>query len=96
MKTNITSRFVAPKEKNLCGRTRDKSNPYEIWVNDGWTWKVLKKYQTPTAEAANKFARWFCFVTSPFCPYGEYGDTYRKDIIRSGAKKIVDNCPKQA
>ena len=66
--------------KNECGKTRPKENPYEVWRANGWTWYVLKKYQTPEKEALNPFARWFCFVTSPFCPDGEYGDTYVKDI----------------
>ena len=26
------------------------------------------------------YARWFCWVSSPFCPDGEYGDTYISDI----------------
>ncbi|HRR49606.1 MAG TPA: hypothetical protein P5293_06610 [Bacteroidales bacterium] len=69
--------------KNECGKTRDIKNPYEIWVNNqGWEWRVLKKYQTPEKEMKNPYARWFCAVKSPFT-YGsyEYGDTYVKDII---------------
>jgi len=50
------------KEKNLCGKTRPIDNPYEIWKSfDGtWEWKVLKKYQKPSKELKNRFARWFC------------------------------------
>lgn len=73
--------------KNVCGKTRDVKNPYEVWQHGGWTWKVLKKYQTPENEKGNTFARWFCFVTSPYCPDGEYGDTYVKDIV-SRAQKV--------
>lgn len=66
--------------KNLCGKTRNKNNPHEVWKGFGpmvgWTWNVLKKYQSPEKETGNKFARHFCFVTSPLCPDGEYGDTY--------------------
>lgn len=71
--------------KNLCGKTRPISNPYEIWQGIGsyenWTWKVLKKYQTPENEAKNPYARWFCAVSSPFT-HGSFdmGDTYIKDI----------------
>lgn len=79
--------------KNLCGKTRDKENPYEIWEANGWKWKVLKKWQSPEKEAGNEFARWFCFVTSPMCPDGEYGDTYVKDV-KGIAIKTLDNCPK--
>jgi hypothetical protein len=68
--------------KNLCGKTRTKDNPYETWRSpDGsWEWRVLKKWQTPEKETNNEFARWFCFVTSPMCPQGEFGDTYVRDI----------------
>lgn len=67
--------------KNECAKTRDKDNPYEVWKAGDWTWRVLKKYQSPPNEAKNPYARWFCFVTSPMCPEGEYGDTYVKDIM---------------
>ncbi len=65
--------------RNLCAKTRPVDNPYEIWQSrDGaWTWKVLKKWQV---DDNKPFARWLCHVTSPFCPEGEYGDTYVKDI----------------
>ena len=74
---------------------RPKNDPYEIWRTSdfqpatpdtpciGWEWRVLKKYQTPEKEAANPYARWFCFVTSEFCPQGELGDTYIGDIKNS-------------
>jgi len=71
--------------KNACGKTRPIENPYEVWIGigrfDGWTWKVLKKYQSPENEASNPYARWFCAVSSPFTFGGyDYGDTYIKDI----------------
>jgi hypothetical protein len=66
--------------KNLCGKTRKKEDPYEIWAANGWEWRVLKKYQ---ADDNKPFARSFCFVTSPYCPEGEYGDTYVKDYNRA-------------
>ena len=67
--------------KNLCGKTRSKDKPYETWSNDsGWTWKVLKKYKSDEAEANDRYARWFCFVTSPMCEYGEMGDVYVQEI----------------
>jgi len=76
--------------KNLCGKTRDKENPYEIWSNNsGWEWRVLKKYQNPENENKNPYARWFCAVKSPYT-YGSYelGDVYVKDI-KSSAKRIL-------
>jgi len=71
--------------KNTMAKTRPVSDPYEIWSMIGWTWKVLKKWQ---ADDNKPFARWFCHVTSPFCPEGELGDVYVKDIV-SVAKKIM-------
>ena len=74
--------------KNECLKTRPASDPYEIWKNhSGWTWKILKRYQSPDKEAANPFARVFCHVTSPFCPHGELGDVYVKEI-KSQAFKV--------
>lgn len=74
--------------KNECAKTRKVDNPYEVWSNGSWTWKVLKKYQTEEKEASNPYARWFCFVTSPFCPSGELGDVYVSEI-KSNARKIA-------
>lgn len=67
---------------NECAKTRDISEPYEIWTNSqGWEWRVLKKYQTEEKEKDNPQARWFCGVKSPFT-YGsfELGDVWVKDI----------------
>lgn len=71
--------------KNPCAKSRTKEDPYEIWANNaGWTWRVLKKWQV---DDDKPFARWFCFVTSPHVPGGEYGDTYVKDI-KANARKV--------
>lgn len=80
--------------KNECGKTRPKDNPYEIWRSfDGsWEWRVLKKWQTPEKEAGNQYARWFCSVTSPFCPHGEMGDVYVAEI-KSQATKVSSDAP---
>lgn len=69
--------------KNLQGKTRKDTNPYEVWVTpDGaWTWYVLKKYQSPDKEKENVYARWFCKVISPITPEGELGDCYVKEIM---------------
>ena len=71
--------------KNTCLKTRDKSEPYEVWQSpDGsWTWNVLKKWQ---ADDHKPYGRWFCFVTSPFCPDGEYGDVYVSEIKEQATK----------
>jgi|TARA_R110000824_G_scaffold1064_3_gene5878 hypothetical protein len=75
-------------EKNLCGKTRPQDNPYEIWRgSNGFEWRVLKKYQKPSLEAKNPYARWFCAVKSDMT-YGsfELGDTYVNDIKTYGVK----------
>jgi hypothetical protein len=56
--------------------------PHATFTSQGWTWRVLKTYQSPKGEQTNQYARWLCFVTSPLCPEGEYGDTYIRDVIR--------------
>ena len=79
--------------KNECGKTRDVSNPYEIWEGrgqmDGWVWHVLKKGQTPDKEADNPYARWFCAVKSPMT-YGEfeYGDCYVSDVTGGNVLQV--------
>jgi hypothetical protein len=66
--------------KNLCGKTRDVNNPYEVWMSrDGrWTWRVLKKWQI---DDNKEYARWFCAVKSPYT-HGSYdmGDVYVSEI----------------
>ena len=66
--------------KNTMAKRRPTNDPYEIWVHKGWTWYVLKKYQSPEGEAKNPFARWYCLVKSPYTPEGELGDVYVQDI----------------
>jgi len=77
-------------EKNECGKTRDKGNPYEVWMSlDGsWVWNVLKKWQKPSLEAKNPYARWFCLVVTPMTgPHGDMGDVYVSEI-KSNAVRI--------
>jgi hypothetical protein len=75
--------------KNTCNKERKKDRPYEIWTSfDGsWKWHVLKKWQ---ADDNKPYARWFCFVTSPHVPDGEYGDTYVKDIKQHARLTFTD------
>jgi hypothetical protein len=76
---------MSDQSKNLCAKTRKLDEPYEIWSNNrGWEWRVLKKYQSPAGEAKNPHARWFCAVTSPLMPKGEYeyGDVYVSEVTR--------------
>ena len=83
--------------KNRHGKTRTQEHPYEIWQNKTdprWTWRVLKKYQTQPAEEQNRFARWFCFVTSPYVPDGELGDVYVLDITMDAVQVFSDDSPR--
>jgi hypothetical protein len=76
--------------KNPCAKTVKPENAYEVWQGHGWTWYVCKKYQTPEKEATNRYARWFCYVTSPLCPEGEYGDVYVSEIKGSAHRVAVN------
>lgn len=73
------------KPKNPCGKRRPIERPYEVWKNNqGWEWRVLKKYQSPEKELENPYARWHCAVKSPFT-FGsyEYGDVYKREIEKT-------------
>jgi hypothetical protein len=64
--------------KNTRGKSRSKSNPYEIYTDGDWEWRVLKHYQSAEGERAHRaYARVYCWVHG-FCD--EYGDTYCRDI----------------
>lgn len=71
-------------DKNECNKTVDVESPYEIWqtTDNLWEWRVLKKYQKPSKEVTNPYARWMCAVKSPHT-YGswEYGDVYVAEIL---------------
>ena len=78
--------------KNHCAKKRSADNPYEVWVSHcgSWTWKVLKKYQGPAAEAKNQFARWHCAVSSPYTHGGyDMGDVYAAEV-KAQANKETD------
>ena len=73
-----------PRKKNPFGKTADKMKPYARFTNGDFVWNILKTYKLPENEQKDPYASWFCFVTSSHCPDGEYGDTYRQDILRHG------------
>ena len=84
--------------KNPCSKTVKPEQAYEVWqveehpdYGGTWIWYVLKKYQTPDREAQNEYARWLCYVTSPYSPHGDYGDTYITAITEAGAVKLDSN-----
>ena len=80
---------------NPYAKTRPVNDPYEIWesANGQWKWHVLKKYKSPEAEAKDPYARWFCMVYTPFCPDGEMGDVYAREI-KSQARLVKTSTPK--
>ena len=75
--------------KNPCARRVPPEHAYEVWqsFNGQWTYFVLKKYQSPEKEATNPYARWYCMVTSPITPKGEYGDVYIA-TVKQGTRQI--------
>lgn len=61
-------------------KSRDVTNPYEIWKYGTWEWRVLKKYQK---DETDPYARAFCAVssTSDFDSVLDYdlGDVYVRE-----------------
>ena len=54
--------YKTGRGKNLCGKTVKVDSPYEVWTGEnGFEWRVLKKYQNATYEneAKNPHARWY-------------------------------------
>lgn len=69
--------------KNLCGKMRPVTDPYEVWRAGTWTWNVLKKY---SGNDDAPYARWFCNVVTPICPNGEMSDVYVSEIKASATR----------
>jgi hypothetical protein len=69
------------RKANIWGKT-NMDGHLTIHGPGGWTWVVLKSYTNADAEVANKYARWFCRVTSPLTQGGsDMGDVYILDIV---------------
>lgn len=63
-------------------KMRDRDEPYLVYRDNGWTWKVLKIWSSPEKQMEDPtIERWFCDVSSPYLPGGEMGDTYIADIF---------------
>lgn len=75
------------KEINPCSKSRKQEKPYEIWAGNGFVYLVLKKYQAPSKEASNPYARWFVAGKSAMT-YGrfEMGDMYATEIKKLCSK----------
>lgn len=69
--------------KNESGKTRPKDNPYESWWTPIGIYHVLKKYKSPAGEAADPYARWFCWCENE---YNDMGDMYAAEIKRMGRR----------
>lgn len=80
-------------EKNTCAKTVKSWNAYEVWRLGEWTWYVLKKYQSPSKEAANSLARWYCLVDGFAL---EAGDVYVSEIKGNGARQLSGEELKEA
>jgi hypothetical protein len=75
--------------KNTQSKTMSVNSPYEVWQSfDGsWTWRILKKWQSPDKEAGNEYARWFCAVKTPMTGNSyDIGDVYVSEIKRNAVK----------
>jgi len=80
-----------PREANPCNKTVDREHAHEVWESPhGWVWYVLRKYQSPSNEEKNPYAKWLCCVVSPFTSErGDYGDVYVREI-KAVARKIAN------
>lgn len=76
--------------KNLWAKTRPVDNPYLTIEWNGWTWKVLKAYQSRAKELQNRHSRWLCCVITPMTgPSGDWGDVYANEIPLDAAAQLV-------
>lgn len=66
---------------NPYGKSRKTENPYAIYKNGDWEYRILKVNQAPENAAKNQYASAFCAVKSPMT-FGSFdlGDTYLNDI----------------
>lgn len=81
------------KEQNPCAKSRTKDKPYEIWKSrcGQFEYRVLKKYQAPSKEAANPQARWYLATKGPgtFGTF-ELGDGWVRDIKANSVRTYRD------
>tara|TARA_R100000306_G_C4350843_1_gene130058 strand:- start:211 stop:561 length:351 start_codon:yes stop_codon:yes gene_type:complete len=79
------------RSKNPYAKTRPESRPYFVYQGQGFTYKILKTYQTPENEAKNPHARAFCLTITEFTgPRGELGDAYWSSI-KSGTRLVYQD-----
>jgi len=76
---------MTQRKTNPFAKSTTKYHPYAVYRgNQGFTWCILKTYKRPDKEASDKHARWFTFTTSDYCPEGEFGDVYAREIRQFG------------
>ena len=67
--------------KNPYGKTAPVSAPHITISVDGWTYKILRLYNSPAAILKSpQYKRALCCVTSADNIKGDLGDTYITDI----------------
>ena len=66
---------------NPYGKTRKQDEPYAIYRDGTWEYRILKLNQAPANAAKNQYASAFCAVSSPMT-HGSFdlGHTYLNDI----------------
>lgn len=74
---------------NTMAKTRPADQPYEVWTDGSWTWKVLKFYKTRENTLSDQYGRVFCEVDGF---YNELGDVYYAEI-RSQAHLVATDYP---
>lgn len=69
-------------------KTRPVTDPYETWLDEasGWTWKVLKFYQSRANTMANEYGRVFCEVDGF---EKEMGDVYYSEVTGHGTHRLL-------
>lgn len=66
---------------NPYGKSRKADNPYAIYKDGDWEYRILKLNQAPANAAKNEYASAFCAVSSPMTGSSpDLGDTYLNDI----------------
>lgn len=74
---------------NPLAKTRKAVEPYEVWTDGSWTWKVLKFYKTRENTLSDPFGRVFCEVDGFD---REMGDVYYREIMAQ-ARLVETNYP---
>lgn len=85
--TQVNVSFIGKK-----ARDKDGDQPYATFTGRMFggeaTFKVLKKYRN---DDAAEYSAWLAQAVTPATgPFGDYGDTYVKDIVSHFSLTLVD------